>query len=115
MPGVQRGYGDSVSDAERPLVGALLLRPDLLEELAVYSGAFVDGRLGQIVWAMQYLHVMGLPIDVVEVADVLRAWEELDDVGGLPALIDLQAECPDTTKADEWWAQMWGHPPTSQP
>ncbi|WP_419195405.1 replicative DNA helicase [Engelhardtia mirabilis] len=78
-------------DAERALLGALLLDPERVPEVAEdLSGRdFYDRRHGKIFDALVRLGEQGLPIDYVTLGEALRAAGDFATVGGAEALVEL--------------------------
>jgi replicative DNA helicase len=89
-------------DAERALLGALLLSRDAVAAAAeVVPGADVFYRPAHahIYEAITVLTGKGEVADPITVADELRRRDLLDAAGGTAALVDLQAEAPGTANA----------------
>ncbi|MGI8938282.1 MAG: replicative DNA helicase [Iamia sp.] len=101
-----RGNGARVPphnlDAERALLGALLLSRDAVAAAAeVIPGADVFYRPAHahIYEAVSVLTAKGEVADPITVADELRRRDLLDGAGGTAALVDLQADAPGTANA----------------
>lgn len=101
-----RGSGARVPphnlDAERALLGALLLSRDAVAAAAeVVPGADVFYRPAHahIYEAITVLTAKGEVADPITVADELRRRDLLDAAGGTAALVDLQADAPGTANA----------------
>lgn len=89
-------------DAERALLGALLLSRDAVAAAAeVLPGADVFYRPAHahIYDAVTVLTTRGEVADPITVADELRRRDLLEAVGGTQALVDLQADAPGTANA----------------
>lgn len=88
-------------DAEEALLGAMLLSNTACEKATavLVAGDFYKPAYGIIYSAIVKLYERGQPVDPVTVADVLSAQGVLDDVGGPPALINLQSATPATSSA----------------
>lgn len=80
-------------DAERSVVAAVLVSPELLDELVEHldSTDFADPVASAVYTAMLGCHTAGRPIDQITLADQLRAANKLDQVGGVDGLADLAA------------------------
>ena len=78
-------------DAERALLGAMLIDPDRIIEAVevVNSDAFFDPRHGTLFQVLADLAERGTPVDPVTVAQVLRVDGRLAEVGGEELLIEL--------------------------
>ncbi len=89
-------------DAERALLGALLLSRDAVAAAAeVVPGADVFYRPAHahVYEAITTLTAKGEVADPITVADELRRRDLLDAAGGTAALVELQADAPGTANA----------------
>src|SRR5215469_11135464 len=88
-------------DAEQSLLGAMLLARDAIAAAVETCSAddFYKPAHGHIFDGVTTLYSRGEPADPVTVADELSRAGLLEAVGGLPALISLQADTPATTNA----------------
>ena len=88
-------------DAEQSLLGAMLLSRDAIAAAMEIcsSDDFYKPAHAHVFDAINALYNVGEPADPVTVADELSRAGLLDAVGGLPALVALQAETPATTNA----------------
>ncbi|HET9076771.1 MAG TPA: replicative DNA helicase [Acidimicrobiales bacterium] len=91
-------------DAERSLLGAMLLSRDAIAAAMETCGSedFYKPAHAHIFEAINNLYNVGEPADPVTVADELSRAGLLESVGGLPALVALQAETPATTNASRY-------------
>jgi replicative DNA helicase len=91
-------------DAEESLLGAMLLSRDAIA--AAMEACTVDDFYrplhGHVFDAINSLYNQGEPADPVTVADELARADLLDEVGGLPFLVSLQANTPATTNAGRY-------------
>ncbi|MEK7099944.1 MAG: DnaB-like helicase N-terminal domain-containing protein, partial [Patescibacteria group bacterium] len=71
-------------DAERALLGALLLKPDAIHDVAdtVRSGSFYAEKHRLIYEAMRELVERGEPIDILSLSERLNANTHLERIGG---------------------------------
>lgn len=92
-----RVYGDE--GAERALMGAVLVRPAVLDEMALEPAAIYSPALQTIYATCRSLHDSGGAVDTATVADALRRDGLLDIVGGPDVLNDLMVDAPATTGA----------------
>ena len=78
-------------EAERALIGALLIDPIRVAEAAevVHADDFFDTRLGHLYAVLVRLTERNTPIDFVTVAEELRSTEKLEELGGAAALVSL--------------------------
>ncbi len=78
-------------DVERYVLGAVLIDPEAVsiatEILPV--NAFYLPKHAKIYQALLHLSAKGQPIDIITVAEQLKATKQLDQVGGIPYLNDL--------------------------
>jgi replicative DNA helicase len=88
-------------DAEQSLLGAMLLSRDAIAAAMETCGAddFYKPAHSHIFDAINTLYNVGEPADPVTVGDELSRAGLLETVGGLPALVALQADTPATTNA----------------
>ena len=88
-------------DAEQSLLGAMLLSRDAIAAAMETCGAddFYKPAHSHIFDAINTLYNVGEPADPVTVGDELSRAGLLETVGGLPALVGLQADTPATTNA----------------
>lgn len=79
-------------DVERAVIGALLLNPDAWPPIAdrLHGELFRDDSLRTVYTAMWSLYVKGDPVDLLTVANCLRADGVLEGIGGAVYLADLQ-------------------------
>ena len=87
--------------AEQSLLGAMLLSRDAIAAAVETCGDddFYKPAHGHIFEAVTSLYGQGEPADPVTVADELSRAGLLEAIGGLPALISLQADTPATANA----------------
>src|ERR1700684_3483023 len=79
--------------AEQSLLGAMLLSRDAIASAVetCSSGDFYKPAHGHVFEAITSLYSQGEPADPLTVADVLGRASLLEAIGGLPALMSLQA------------------------
>lgn len=78
-------------DAERSLLGALLVDPDSLVKVAdiIHPDSFYDPAHQTIYAAIESLYEKRQPVDVITLADQLKKMKKLDEAGGTAALARL--------------------------
>jgi replicative DNA helicase len=88
-------------EAERSLLGAMLLRSDAVAAAVEVIGAndFFKPSHAHVFDAITNLYAQGSPIDAVTVAEELRRANLLESVGGLALLYDVQASTPAISNA----------------
>lgn len=92
-------------DAERSLLGAMLLTRDAIAaaaETGIAAADFIGGHYGDVYDAIRKLHAAEEPVDPVTVADALRHTGALDKLGGPGALVSMQVACPATSSAGRY-------------
>jgi replicative DNA helicase len=91
-------------EAERSLLGAMLLRTDAVAAAVeiVNADDFFKPAHANVFDAVTNLYSQGAPIDAVTVAEELRRASLLDSVGGLPFLYDVQASTPAISNAGHY-------------
>src|ERR1700685_1041978 len=84
--------------AEESLLGAMLLDRDAIASAVelCHTADFYKPAHGHVFDAITSLYGQGEPADPVTVADELRRADLLDAIGGMTALISLQADTPAT-------------------
>jgi replicative DNA helicase len=90
--------------AEKSLLGAMLLSRDAIASAVETTSAadFYKPAHGHVFDAVTSLYSQGEPADPLTVADVLGRAGLLDAIGGLPALMSLQADTPATANAGRY-------------
>ena len=88
------------TEAEQGVLGCCLLEPSAcLGECAVKlrhaaGQAFYDLRHQHIYAAMAQMYDEQIPVDFITVQDRLKKWEMLEQVGGIPYLLELEKAVP---------------------
>jgi len=89
-------------EAEESLLGAMLLSGDAIAaavNIHLSAEDFYKPAHGHIYDAISTLYAQGEPVDPVTVAEELRRADLHDLIGGLPALLSLEARTPATSNA----------------
>jgi replicative DNA helicase len=84
-------------DAERAVLGALLLEPGSYERVVdegLRPEDFYRPAHGTIFRAIQELHAASEPVDTLTVVDELQRRQQLDAIGGAAAIAQLEAMLP---------------------
>ncbi len=92
-------------DAERMVIGAILLRPQMVQSLQVRPEHFWFPALAEIYALVAEMVAAGEPVDVGTVGAALSARGRIGAVGGYPALTDLATACPTAVNAG-WYADQ---------
>lgn len=79
--------------AEQSTIGAIMLKPDCLDELSIAASDFYADAHKVIFKAISSLHNKGREIDVITVAEQIGD-DELDRVGGLAYLGEIASNTP---------------------
>jgi replicative DNA helicase len=92
------------TDAERTTIGALLLDPERIVDVApaVQAHDFYDPTYRKVFAAIRRLYDDRKPIDFVTVAEVLRGDDTIEALGGSAFLAGLAANVPTSTHAVEY-------------
>src|SRR5438309_5031816 len=99
-------------EAEESLIGAMLLSGDAIASAVnIHLGAddFYKPAHGHVYDAICTLYAQGEPVDPVTVAEELRRADLVDAVGGLPALLSLEARTPATSNAARYASIVEDH------
>src|SRR5436305_7521975 len=92
-------------EAEESLLGAMLLSGDAIASavnIHLSAEDFYKPAHGHVYDAVCTLYAQGEPVDPVTVAEELRRADLHDLVGGLPALLSLEARTPATSNASHY-------------
>lgn len=83
-------------DAERALLGAVILKPDAMHDVSVtvYVESFYADKHAEIYRAILELFAKGDPIDLLSVVTKLKSNKQLERVGGASYLTDLIETVP---------------------
>lgn len=83
-------------DAERALLGAIILKPDLMHDVSVtvYPESFFADKHRQIYKAILEIFTKGDPIDLLSVTTQLKSNGQLDRVGGASYVTELSETVP---------------------
>ncbi len=90
--------------AERALIGALMLKPDSLNEIAdrLQPGDFYSPKHQEIYKIILQLFDRREPIDLVTLTTALKEKKQLDKIGGRSYLAGLTAEVPSAGNANHY-------------
>ncbi len=83
-------------DAERALLGAILLKPEVMHDISVitYPDSFFAEKHRVIYQCLFELFTKGDPIDVISVTNRLKSQKELDRIGGAAYISELIETVP---------------------
>ena len=83
-------------DAEKALLGAIILKPDVMHDISVtvFPESFYADKHRQIFDAIQKIFAKGDPIDTVSVVTKLKDMGQLDRVGGAAYVTELIETVP---------------------
>ncbi|MFA7253724.1 MAG: replicative DNA helicase [Patescibacteria group bacterium] len=84
------------SEAERSVLGAVLIDPDALIKIAdiVHDDDFYDSRHGSIFMAMINLFEKRMPVDIVTLSEILETAGQIKAVGGSAYLAEIVNSTP---------------------
>lgn len=83
-------------DAEKALIGAIILKPDLMHDVSVtvYPESFFADKHRQIYKAILEIFTKGDPIDLLSVTTRLKSNQQLERIGGASYLTELTETVP---------------------
>lgn len=83
-------------DAERALLGAIMLKPEVMHDIAVtiYPESFFADKHGQIYKAILEVFTKGEPIDLLSISTKLKNESSLERIGGAGYLSELVEVVP---------------------
>ena len=83
-------------DAEKALIGAILLKPDLMHDVSVivYPESFYADKHREIYKAILEIFTKGDPIDLLSVTTRLKSNNQLERVGGASYITELSETVP---------------------
>ncbi len=83
-------------EAERALIGAIMLKPDVMHDISVsiYPESFYADKHGVIYEAILAIFTKGDPIDLLSVSTRLKDREQLERVGGASYITELIETVP---------------------
>jgi len=95
-------------DAERALLGAIILKPDVMHDISVtvYPESFYADKHRAIYEAIAKIFSKGDPIDLVSVVTTLKDMNQLDRVGGAAYITELIETVPAAGNAMYYSAQV---------
>ncbi|MCA9220894.1 MAG: replicative DNA helicase [Planctomycetales bacterium] len=88
-------------EAERCVLGSILLKPDVCDELAMFlrGDDFYDDANRKLFTHMLEMHDSGKKIDITLLVDKLKSSGDLDGIGGLPFLAKISQAVPNAAHA----------------
>lgn len=100
-------------DAEKALLGAIILKPDVLHDISVtiFPESFYADKHRKIYEAISQLFSKGDPIDTVSVITKLKEMSQLDRVGGGAYITELMETVPAAGNAT-YYAEQVGNKST---
>lgn len=93
------------TEAEESVIGAMLLSTDAIARVVAADLQMADfyvPALGMIYTAILDLWEAGHKVDTVTVAEILKRFDALEDVGGAQRLVSIQAATPSTSSASHY-------------
>lgn len=95
-------------DAEKALLGAILLKPDVMHDISVniYPESFYADKHATIFKAISEIFSKGDPIDVVSVTTKLKEMNQLERVGGAAYVTELIETVPAAGNASYYASQV---------
>lgn len=95
-------------DAERALLGAIILKPDVMHDISVtvYPESFYADKHRAIFSAISQIFSKGDPIDIVSVTTKLKEMSQLERVGGAAYVTELIETVPAAGNASYYASQV---------
>ncbi|MFW6210298.1 MAG: replicative DNA helicase, partial [Patescibacteria group bacterium] len=96
-------------DAERALLGAILLKPDVMHDVSVviFPESFYADKHRAIYEAVSAIFTKGDPIDTVSVTSKLKEMDELERIGGPSYITELVETVPAAGNAGYYADQVY--------
>jgi len=91
------------TQAERSLLGSILIDQDLLNDIELDPQDFYDRRNAIVAEAIRQVHGANMAVDTVTVAENIMSRGQVDDIGGLSYISDLMNETPNSVNADSYF------------
>lgn len=103
-PTSQRPHISHNNDAERTVIGALLIDPDAIYKVSgrLLPKDFYDPVFKAIYVAIEHLTQQGTAVDVITVADNLRDHKHIHQIGGIAFLAQLTADVPTASHVETY-------------
>ena len=89
-------------DAEKALIGSLLLDRNQLDEISIKPEQFYNASLGGILRVIESMNRAGGPIDIVTISEELAKTGLLEAVGGLGTIVELFETVPHSKHAPHY-------------
>ncbi|WP_010498577.1 replicative DNA helicase [Paenibacillus elgii] len=81
--------------AEKAVLGAVLLRPECLDDLAYLEPRDFFQKRNELIYSvMRYFYDQDRPVDITTVAEHFHRKNRLQDIGGISYLTELAESCP---------------------
>ena len=93
----------SNTQAERSLLGSILIDHDILNDIELDPAMFWDRRNSLVADAIRQVHINNQAVDVVTVSDQLSAGGHVEDIGGLSYLSELTTATPTSINASSYF------------
>lgn len=99
------------SEAERTIIGALLLDADAIVKVGgrLKAEDFYDPVYGNIYCSIIELWEQGTAVDFVTVSDKLKSYKQLQDIGGSAFLADITREIPTSSHIEHYTGIVLEH------
>lgn len=91
-------------DAERSVLGSILIDGDVLHRIALEESEFYSSVHRIVYRAMRECSRQGKAVDLIVVGEHLDAAGQLDDIGGIAYLVEIQDETPTAANAESYAA-----------
>ncbi|MDT0160665.1 replicative DNA helicase [Bacillus sp. AG4(2022)] len=91
---------EKLLEAESMILGAVLLEPQVIEQLTLGPEHFTQGENRQIFSAMRALESKKLKIDMVMLVEELG--DQIENAGGVSYLVEVANSCPTAANLDQY-------------
>jgi replicative DNA helicase len=91
------------TQAERSLLGSILIDQDILNDIELNPGDFYDRRNAIVAEAIRQVHGSNMAVDNVTIAENIMSRGKVDDIGGLSYISELYNATPTSVNADSYF------------
>lgn len=90
------------SEAEKHIVGGIILDPELIDDCYIKPEHLYDPRNKNLLYIMQELKVKNVPIEVVAIIERAAKANAIEKIGGLSYVSEIAAAIPTTASFDHY-------------
>ena len=89
-------------EAEKQVIGSLLLNPKLIEEVILQPGQFYDNKHNNILYIMKKLHEKNVTPEPISIVEYAAKINKVEKVGGISYITELAASIPSTSNFNHY-------------